>query len=228
MNNIFNSLDESEYESAFSGDDANEVPRMATPMPMMPAAPMQQTAPMMPFVPSVVFPLPPQYGMGQQAPEPFYAKRVAGLPVWLWGTIALGGGALYFASRKSSDAAQETPKPAAKKLASNASKREKDSFQPSRSRFADALQRKYGSSVEKVYIEADEAKAHCKTVSPLVNAKMKAGFKIDKAFEDFCKQEGLFPVEHEDSVGFYPEDGTPRGEAQSEYVDLLREDGLDV
>jgi hypothetical protein len=148
--------------------------------------------------------------------------------VWLWGTIALGGGALYLASRKSSDPEQDGTKPAAKRLASNAAKREKDSFQPSRSRFADELRRKYAGSVEKVYVEADEAKAHCKTVSPLVNAKMRSGFKIDKAFEDFCKREGLFPVEHEDSVGFYPEDGTPRGEAQAEYVDLLRDDGLDV
>lgn len=210
MNNIFGQLDESDYESAFNGEAASEA---QAPAP----------TPMMPFVPAVVLPLPSQYGMGP-ATEPFYAKRVAGLPVWLWGTIALGGGALYLATRKPSE---DATKPAAKKLASNA-KREKDDFQPSRSRFADELKRKYGSSIEKVYVEADDAKKECKTVSPLVNAKMRAGFKIDKAFEDFCKREGLFPVEHEDSVGFYPEDGTSRGEAQSEYVDLLRDDGLDV
>lgn len=217
-------LDESEYEAAFRGEEADDVQRVQpAQMPMM-AQPFAQ-----PMMQPMVLPLPPQYGggMGQTAPEPIYARKVAGLPVWLWGTIALGGGAIYLATRKGTSS-DDTSKPEPKKLARNNAKQEANDFQPSRSRFADELRRKYGSSIEKVYIEADDAKKECKTVSPLVNAKMRAGFKIDKAFEDFCKREGLFPVEHEDSVGFYPEDGTARGAAQEEYVELLRADGLDV
>jgi hypothetical protein len=218
--NFPESLDESEYESAFGEDEAENVQRV-----------LQYPMPMMPFAPSVVLPLPPQYAMGQTTPEPLLTRKFAGLPVWLWGTIVVGGGALYFTTRKSAKSEESSSESKSEKtaklakLAANKPERREGSWEPSRTRFAEALKRHYASNIETLYIDADEAAKHCKTVSPLVNAKMRSGFKVDAAFEAFCKKEGLFPVEHEDCVGFYPEDGTERGAVWEEYVDALRDDG---
>jgi hypothetical protein len=199
------------------------------PMPQPPQMqhPMQQMSPYQgsPFV----LPLPP--GLGTTPEEPFFKRKIGGLPVWAWGLIAAGGGTVaYFAMREKKDATEKKAaksKTAPKRLEQS---RSSDGWSPSRGRFADALEKKFGGKFEKVYDNAEDAvSASFKTVSPLINIKAKAGYKIDKAFESFCKADGLHPVMHDDNeIGLYPADGTARGREWEEYVDALRDDGQTV
>jgi len=187
---------------------------------------------MSPFVQPMVFPLPP--GLSGEAPEAFYQKKVAGLPVWAWGALAVvGGGVAYFTMRD--EGGKSSKAGTGGKLKRNGSPDEghsesdRSGWEPSRSRFAEALSRKYGGKIEKVYSDADEAQGVLKTVSPLINIKAKSGFSVDKGFESFCKSEGLHPVAHEDNeIGIYPADGTSKGRAWEDYVDALRDDGQKV
>lgn len=194
------------------------------PMPQMP----QQMNPYLPQ-PLPVLPLPP--GLGQ-AEEPFLQRKVGGLPVWMWGLIVAGGGtAAYFVMREKKDESKSaSSKAAIAKTEPKRLERNKSSdWSPSRGRFVDALSKKFSGKFEKVYDDADEAKASFKTVSPLINVKAKPGYQIDKAFESFCKADGLHPVMHDDNeIGIYPADGTAKGREWEEYVDALRDDGQTV
>jgi hypothetical protein len=205
--------------------------------PMMPPQmqQMQQMQQMSPYQASpFVLPLPP--GMGTTPDEPFYQRKVGGLPVWMWGLIVAGGGTVaYFTMREKKDekdsSAKASVKSGPKRLEANKSSesRSSDGWSPSRGRFVDTLNKKFSGKFEKVYVDADEAKASFKTVSPLINVKAKAGYQIDKAFESFCKADGLHPVMHDDNeIGLYPADGTARGREWEDYVNALRDDGQTV
>lgn len=200
------------------------------PMPQPPQM-QRQMQQMNPYQASpFVLPLPP--GLGTVPEEPFFKRKIGGLPVWAWGLIAAGGGTVaYFAMRDKKDitekkAAAAKSKASPKRLTEN---RSSEGWSPSRGRFADALEKKFSGKFEKVYDNAEDAVASFKTVSPLINVKAKAGYKIDKAFESFCKADGLHPVMHDDNeIGLYPAEGTARGREWEEYVDALRDDGQTV
>jgi hypothetical protein len=211
-------------------------PQMQQQRPM--SQPQQRLMPqpqrqMAPYQPPFALPLPP--GLGQAVPEEgFLTRKVGGLPVWAWGLIVAGGGTVaYFTMREKKD---DKKKKIEKNLGSAESvkrlgsgERSSGSWSPSRGTFCTALEKKFGGKFEKVYDDADDAKNSFKTVSPLINVKAKSGYQIDRTFEAFCKSYGLHPVMHDDNeIGLYPADGTAKGRAWEEYVDLLRDDGQTV
>jgi hypothetical protein len=208
-------------------------PQMQRPQPQMQRPQPQMQRQMTPYQPPFALPLPP--GLGQAVPEEgFLTRKVGGLPVWAWGLIVAGGGTVaYFTMREKKD---DKKKKIEKNLGSAESvkrlgsgERSSGSWSPSRGTFCTALEKKFGGKFEKVYDDADDAKNSFKTVSPLINVKAKSGYQIDRTFEAFCKSYGLHPVMHDDNeIGLYPADGTAKGRAWEEYVDLLRDDGQTV
>jgi hypothetical protein len=109
-------------------------------------------------------------------------------------------------------------------------------WEPSRSRFAELLERYYQrqghAQHAKVWHDAEDAKSKgkLKFVSPLVNVEVKDSkmVKVDPALTRFCRREGLNPVAHSDgSIGLYPHN-SKRGKAWEEYIDALRDDGQKV
>lgn len=206
------------------------------PMPQPPRQQMsqqRQQTQMSPFQPPFALPLPP--GLGAPVPEEnFFQKKVGGLPVWAWGLLAAGGGTVAYFVMKD-DKKDKKDKKVKKNFGSSEAspkrfgKSSSEGWSPSRGTFCDALETKFSGKFEKVYNDADDAKGTFKTVSPLINVKAKPGYKIDKAFEAFCKADGLHPVMHDDNeIGIYPADGTARGREWENYVDLLRDDGQTV
>jgi len=168
------------------------------------------------------------------------SKRLLGAPIWAWGLILAGAGGagyLYYRSRGQvkanssgeSDSGSEGLYHASSELTANGA------WSPSRSRFAELLQRYYqrkGMSAHvTVWHDADDAKEKAKlpVVSPLVNVQVHGGaVKADTALVRFARREGLNPVQHQDgSIGFYPHT-TKRGKEWEEYIDALRDDGQKV
>lgn len=185
----------------------------------------------------------------QQAPQPngqegLLMKKLGPLPVWAWSLIGLGvGGTGFFAYRSmtknpsSSGGDDESSSPklgdiVSKTLAAATSTDSGSGWEPSRSRFAEQLERYYQRKGQnqhvKVWVDADEAKKDggLKFVSPLVNIQVKHGtVKLDQALTRFCRREGLNPQQHPDgSIGLYPH-SSKRGKEWEEYIDALRDDG---
>jgi hypothetical protein len=175
----------------------------------------------------------------------FMKKPVGPLPLWAW--LLIGGGVAgtgYFALRKGSDVEKNksgSSKPSIGEAIARAWSPSSDSdssssggWEPSRSRFAEQLQRYFDKKGQSAHVvvwhDADEAKkGGMKFVSPLVNVQIKGGaVKPDAALTRFCRREGLDPKAHSDgNIGFYPH-SSKRGKEWEEYIDALRDDGQSV
>lgn len=181
----------------------------------------------------------------QQAPNGLLKKKMGPLPLWAWGVMALGvGGTGFFAwksmkknpSSSDSEGSSESPKigEIISKALTGGGSSSSSSWEPSRSRFADQLNRYFSrkgqSQHVKVWHDAEEAQASgMKHLSPLINVQVKHGtVKLDQALTRFCRREGLNPVEHPDgSIGLYPHN-SKRGKEWEEYIDALRDDGQKI
>lgn len=176
-------------------------------------------------------------------------KKLGPLPVWAWGLIGLGvGGGGYMLYRglkpnpgsgSSEDDEGGSGLPMLGQILSKATLGDGgasgDGWEPSRSRFAEQLeryfQRKGQSQHIKVWHDAEDAKKEggLKFVSPLINIQVKQGaVKVDQALTRFCRREGLNPTTHPDgSIGLYPH-ASKRGKEWEEYIDALRDDGQEI
>lgn len=169
----------------------------------------------------------------QQPQESILTRRVAGLPMWSWGligTAALGAGWYFLRQGKieSNPEPQRQERPRAFAAAP-------EQWSPSRSRFGESLERwMAGRSVSKgdvkVYMDADEAKAHVKPVSPLVTMKCSTSVKVPvDELQKFCAEEGLCATDHGSGViGFYPAESGSRAQEWESYIDALRDEGQTV
>lgn len=181
------------------------------------------------------------------AQEGLLMKKLGPLPVWAWGLISLGvGGAGYITYRSlkpnpSSSSGDDEEGGGGFKLGDVLSKAleggdgDGSGWEPSRSRFAEQLQRYFERKGQaqhvKVWHDAEDAKKEggLKFVSPLINVQVKQGaVKLDQALTRFCRKEGLNPTTHPDgSIGLYPH-ASKRGKEWEEYIDALRDDGQEI
>lgn len=173
----------------------------------------------------------------------FVRQQWGPLPAWAWlllgGSVA-GAGYFFLKSRKptangSSD--EESSRPSIGEIVANSAvPTVSGRWEPSRSRFAEQLERyfqKKGLNDQvTVWHDADEAKSKGKMafVSPLINIEIKKGgaAKLDTALTRFCRREGLDPKQHQDgNIGLYPH-STKRGKEWESYIDALRDEGQSV
>lgn len=172
-------------------------------------------------------------------------KPVGPLPLWAW--ILIGGGVAgtgFFALRRRDDVEKNKDEESSSKPSigetiarawSPSNGESKGGWAPSRSTFAESLQRYYQKKGQNdhvsVWHDADDAKKQggMQFVSPLINVQVKGGgVKADAALTRFCRREGLDPKTHSDgNIGLYPH-STKRGKEWEEYIDALRDDGQAV
>lgn len=193
------------------------------------SAPMMAPEPVAPVYDSTVYPLALADTATATAQPTGLAKPIAGLPVWGWGLIVAGlgvGGYFWYQNR---DGVKKNPEDG--EGDSSSEPMEQGGWRPSRSAFAEKLERhlsKSGLSGAKVYSDAEDAKkARLKQVSPLVTVVAQGQVPMGD-LEKFARREGLKPVAHEGGVvGFYPISGK-RGRAWEQYIDALRDEGQTV
>jgi len=217
----------------------------ATPEPSAAMVPSPPPIPLYQIPTTSLAGAPPQPGGVAEQPGVvgLATRQVGPLPVWAWALI--GGGVIgtgYFAMKgrgveknESSESKAATPSIGdviARAVTPNESS--SGGWAPSRSRFAEQLQRyvdKKGLTENvTVWHDADDAKkAGMAFVSPLINIQVKSGgVKPDAAMTRFCRREGLDPKAHQDgNIGLYPH-STKRGKEWEEYIDALRDDGQNV
>jgi hypothetical protein len=167
------------------------------------------------------------------------------LPFWAWALIAGGVGSTGYLLYKNKTAptpngssdGDGSSSPSVGDVLMNAvtGAGASSGWAPSRSRFAEQLQRYYAkkghSEHATVWHDAEDAKKHggLSQVSPLVNVQVKGGgVKVDTALTRFARREGLNPVQHSDgSIGLYPH-STKRGKEWEAYIDALRDEGQSI
>jgi hypothetical protein len=243
-------LSDEELDAMIEGDNQGQAQMVPMPPPQMPEpVPLYSLA-----LASAGNPVPQQAPVpnGQQpnGNEGILNKQVGPLPAWAWGLIGLGvAGTGYFAYRSTKkvsensggDGDSKNDSPSIGQVVTRAltAGTNTDSFsgwQPSRSRFAEQLERYYQrkgqSQFAKVWVDAEDAKdkGKLKFVSPLVNIEVKDPkvVKVDQGLTRFCRREGLDPKPHPDgSIGLYPH-SSKRGKEWEEYIDALRDDGQQV
>lgn len=173
------------------------------------------------------------------------AKRQWGpMPAWAWlllgGSVA-GAGYLYFKNGKSSDKSKDDEPKVEPKLGQRVpvtanSGSSEASWRPSRSEFAEQLQRYFDTKGLAPHVvvwhDAEDArdKGKMRIISPLVNVQVKdaKAVKVDAALKRWARRQGLDPRPHQDgSFGFYPHTGK-RGKEWERYIDDLRDDGQTV
>lgn len=172
-------------------------------------------------------------------------KKVGPLPVWAWVLIASGaGGTGYYlyksktAPKPNSDDDDSSSSPSVGDVLMNAvtgAGGGGSGWSPSRSRFAEQLQRYFAKKGQSehavVWHDAEDAKVKggLSHVSPLVNVQVKGGgVKVDTALTRFARREGLNPIQHDDgSIGLYPH-STKRGKEWEGYIDALRDEGQSI
>lgn len=167
-------------------------------------------------------------------PDGWALRRVGPLPVWAWALLAAAGGGLawwYFTQKpmEKNDDDSDDQEPQDEPAEDSS----KSSWGPSRSRIAEKIEKhlktlgKNGNVT--VFSDADEAKKHVRTPSPLVTIKPKVGaFEADEPLNKLLKREGLYANKHEDgSIGLYPTT-SKRGREWEKYIDALRDEGQTV
>jgi hypothetical protein len=232
-------------QSAESGPGTAIVPA-PPPIPLYPIPGLQQQQ-AMGAAPAGAQPVP--NGQSPAGSVMNVMKRPMGpLPLWAW--LLIGGGVVgtgYFALRRGgveknksdeSDSSSSSPslgERIARAWSPPKSEPNKSGWSPSRSAFAESLQRYFDKKGQSAHVvvwhDADEAKQQggMQFVSPLINIQVKGGgVKVDQALTRFCRREGLDPKAHTDgNIGLYPHT-TKRGKEWEEYIDALRDDGQSV
>jgi hypothetical protein len=193
-----------------------------------------------------------QQGVGvDDEDENILTKKIAGLPVWGWATIAaagVGGWLLYKQMQPGGMLAKNDPDsgdagPGGDPDDGDAVEANKSGWSPSRSGFGakiDAFLKDHKVRGARVYIDADDAaKAGLKTPSPLITVRTQKSHPLhtDAAFVAMCHEDGLNPIETSDNiVGLYPRKSTKklkrgehdRGAAWEKYIDDLRDEGQQI
>jgi hypothetical protein len=188
-----------------------------------------------------------QQGVGvDDEDENILTKKIAGLPVWGWGTIAavvgVGGWLVYKQMQPGGMLAKNDDAPDTDDDDDDEPVQANKGWSPSRSRFGthiDAFLKQNGIKGVKVYIDADDAvKAGVKTPSPLITMRTSkaAALHTNPQFIAMCEAEGLKPIETTDNiVGLYPNKSAKkhkgkadRGEMQENYINDLRDEGQKV
>lgn len=187
--------------------------------------------------------------------ESILTKKVAGLPVWGWATIAAGVAGVWLVYKQTQPGgvlAKNDADPDAEPDDDDDAEpvQANKEWSPSRSRFGaqiDAFLKQNGIKGVKVYIDADDAvKAGVKTPSPLITMRTNkaAALHTNPQLIAMCEAEGLKPIETADNiVGLYPSkgvahsgkgakkvkrNGRDRGEMQENYINDLRDEGQQV
>lgn len=175
-----------------------------------------------------------------------FARRQWGpLPVWAWFLIGggvAGTGYFFWKSQQTKKNGEgDGDSSSGPKLGDllpmvpNDSSGSRGSWSPSRSSFAEKLQRYFDKKGHAQHVtvwhDAEDArdKGKLRVISPLVNVQVKGGaVKVDTALQRWARREGLNPVQHQDgSIGFYPHTGK-RGKEWESYIDALRDDGQSI